>query len=312
MTDVAAMAVIDAHGTVTGWTEGARLLTGHPAEEVVGRQATDLLAEDLPGVILTARAGPVAVRHRDGHRLVLPLTVCPLAGAAGRPAGYVVTALPPGASLAAQAFEQASMSMSVFDLRQRYLRVNAAACHAMGVPEEALLGRSFPDTVADTEHSRGFLARLREVAETGRPVRYESYSGAPALDQERAWSIEMWPLRDASGEPAAVALAASDSSEQYWARRRLALLNEAATCVGTTLDVIGTAEEMVALLVPQYADFASVDLLDWVLGPDEPPTPPDGGVVLRRVAHGSTRPGNPAAALHLGETDVYQPASPPA
>ncbi|GGY81314.1 hypothetical protein GCM10010300_26680 [Streptomyces olivaceoviridis] len=312
MKDVAAVAVIDAHGTVTGWTEGARLLTGHPADEVVGRPATDLLAEDVPGDILTAPAGPVALRHHDGHRLVLPLSVCPLTGAAGQPAGYVVTALPPGTTLAARAFEQASMSMSVFDLRQRYLRVNAAACHAMGVPEEALLGRSFPDTVADTEHSRGFLAQLREVAETGRPVRYESYTAAPALDQEQAWSIEMWPVRDASGEPAAVALAASDSSEQYWARRRLALLNEAATRVGTTLDVIGTAEEMIAVLVPQYADFASVDLLDWVLGADEPPTPPDGGVVLRRVAHGSNRPGHPAAALYLGETDVYQPTSPPA
>ncbi|CUW26143.1 Phosphoserine phosphatase RsbU [Streptomyces reticuli] len=312
MSDVAAVAVLDTQGTVTGWSEGARLLTGHPADEVVGRPAAGLLAEDVPGDLLAARTGPVALRHRDGHRIELPLTACPLTGTDGQPAGYVVTATTAGATLAAQAFQQASMSMSVFDLRQRYLRVNEAACHVMGVPEEALLGRYFPDTVENAEHSRGFLTQLRQVAETGRPVRYESFTDAPAQNREHAWSIEMWPLRDGSGEPTAVALAAFDSSEQYWARRRLALLNEAATRIGTTLDVVGTAEEVVELLVPQYADFASVDLLDWVLGADEPPMIPEGGVELRRVAHGSTRSGNPGAALHIGEIDVYQPASPPA
>ncbi|MEU1008769.1 SpoIIE family protein phosphatase [Streptomyces sp. NPDC005890] len=312
MKEVAAVAVIDARGTVTGWSEGARRLTGHRAGEVVGRPATHLLAADVPGELLASGGGPVALRHRDGRRIELPLTACPLTGADGRPAGYVLTAGSAGAALADHAFQQASMSMSVFDLRQRYLRVYDAACHVMGVPEETLLGRHYPDTVEDAEHSRGFLAHLRQVAETGRPVRYESFTGAPALNREHAWSIEMWPLRDDSGAPTAVALAAFDSSEQYWARRRLALLNEAATGIGTTLDVVRTAEELIGVLVPQYADFASVDLLDWVLGADEPPMIPEGGVELRRVAHGSTRPGNPGAALRLGETDVYQPTSPPA
>ncbi|MEU1405416.1 SpoIIE family protein phosphatase [Streptomyces sp. NPDC005728] len=315
MERVAAAAIIDAQGRVTGWSEGARLLTGRAPQEVVGRPATDLLAEDVPEDTFAAQAGTLALRHRDGHRVELALTACPVLGPDGTPTGYVVTVDPPsspGTALAAQAFQQASMSMSVFDLGQRYLRINDAACQVMGVPEEALLGRFFPDTVADVEHNRGFQRHLRQVAETGRPVRYESFAGAPALNREFAWSIEMWPLRDDSGEPTAVALAAFDSSDQYWARRRLALLNEATTSIGTTLDVVRTAEEMIDLLVPQYADFASVDLLDWVLGADEPPMNPDGDVLLRRVAHGSTREGNPGAALNLGETQTYEPASPPA
>ncbi|MFF7128260.1 SpoIIE family protein phosphatase [Streptomyces sp. NPDC008240] len=315
MERVAAAAIIDAQGRVAGWSEGARLLTGRTAQEVVGRPATDLLAEDVPCGALAAHTGTLALRHRDGHRVELALTGCPVVGPDGAPTGYVVTVDPPvpaGAALAAQAFQQASMSMSVFDLRQRYLRVNDAACQVMGVPAEALVGRFYPETVADSEHSRGFLGHLREVAETGRPLRYESFTSAPALNREHAWSIEMWPLRDHSGEPTAVALSAFDSSDQYWARRRLALLNEATTAIGTTLDVVRTAEEMVELLVPQYADFASVDLLDWVLGADEPPTIPDGGVELRRVAHGSTREGSPGAAVKVGDTHVYQPSAPPA
>ncbi|ANP52693.1 PAS domain S-box-containing protein [Streptomyces griseochromogenes] len=315
MERVAAAAIIDAQGRVTGWSEGARLLTGRAAEEVVGRPATDLLAEDVPASAIGAQAGTLALRHRDGHRVELAVTACPVLGPDGAASAYVVTVEPPGppgVTLAAQAFQTASMSMSVFDLQQRYLRANDASCQVKGVAEEELVGRLYPETVVDGAHGRDFMRHLRQVAETGRPVHYESFTGAPGLNREHAWSIEMWPLRDDSGEPTAVAVAAFDSSEQFWARRRLALLNEAATGIGTTLDVVRTAEELVELLVPQYADFASVDLLDWVLGADEQPMIPDGGVTLRRVAHGSTREGTPGAAVYLGEADVYQPSSPSA
>src|SRR4051794_26799685 len=124
---VAAAATLDALGLVTGWSEGARLLTGHPAEEVVGRPAADLLADDPPPGTVTARTGPVVLRHRDGHRVELALTACPMLGPDARPAGFVVTADPPTRgepTLAGRAFEQASMSMSVFDTRQRYVRLN--------------------------------------------------------------------------------------------------------------------------------------------------------------------------------------------
>ena len=315
MEHVSATATTDASGRVTGWSEGARRLTGHTAEEVVGRAARELLAEDPPGPAVALLKGTVVLRHRDGSPLTLVLDACPLLGGDGTPAGYVITARRPAATeptLAGQAFQQASLSMSVFDPRQNYLRLNDAACRVMGVPEEALLGRYFPDTVEDAEHSRGFLAHLRQVAETGMPVRYHSFTGAPSSNREHAWSFEMWPVRDDSGELTGVALAGFDSSEQHWARQRLALLNEASASIGSTLDVVRTAEELVELLVPRYADFASVDLLDWVLGVDEPPTVLEGDVVLRRVAHGSAHEGTPEAAVHLAETDVYPAFSPPA
>ncbi|MEU6257068.1 SpoIIE family protein phosphatase [Streptomyces sp. NPDC047043] len=310
-----AAAIVDARGIVTGWSEGARRLTGFPAEEAVGRAVRDLVAEEPPGEAVAALHGTAVLRHRDGSSVTLALRACAVLGEGGEPAGYMITAEPPGdpePTLAGQAFQQAAMSMSVFDTRQRYLRLNDVACRVMGVPEEVLLGRHFPESVEDAEHSRGFLAHLRQVAETGRPTRYESYAGAPALNRDHAWTTDMWPLRDASGEVHAVALAAFDSTEQYWARERLALLNEAAACIGTTLDVVRTAEELVELLVPRYADFASVDLLDWVLGAEERPALLEADVVLRRVAHGSVTEGTPEAAVHVGETDIYPSFSPPA
>ncbi|MEU5311712.1 SpoIIE family protein phosphatase [Streptomyces sp. NPDC021562] len=315
MERVAAAAVIDVLGRVTGWSDGARVLTGRPAEEVVGRPAAELLAAGIPVAALAARSGTVALRHADGRRLEIALTGCPILGRDGRTTGYAVTADPPwkaDPTLAGQAFQQASMSMSVFDVHQHYLRSNDASCHVLGVPEEALVGRFFLDTVEDVPHHQGFLRHLRQVVETGRPVRYESFTGAPALSREHAWSIEMWPLRDPAGELTAVALAAFDSTEQYLARLRLALLNEAATTIGSTLDVVRTAEEVIELLVPGYADFANVDLFDWVLGAEEVPTVPRGDIMLRRVAHGSRTDGNPEAVVHPGETDMYLEASPPA
>ncbi|MFF5186009.1 SpoIIE family protein phosphatase [Streptomyces sp. NPDC000345] len=315
MEHVVAAAVIDARGIVTAWSEGARQLTGHSAAGAVGRAATELLAEELPPLPARAWSRPVVVRHHDGRPVTLAVTGCPVLGPGGEPTGWTLTAERPPApepTLAGRAFQQASMSMSVFDPRQRYLRLNEVACKVMGVSEDVLLGRHFPETVEDAEHSRGFNWHLRHVAETGRPVRYESFTGAPSLNREHAWSIEMWPVRDESGEVGGVALAAFDSTEQYLSRQRLALLNEAAAAIGTTLDVVRTTEEVVELLVPRFADFACVDLLDWVLGADEPPPAPEGEVVLRRVAHGSVHEGTPEAAVHLGGTDTHPPYSPPA
>ncbi|MFI2436759.1 SpoIIE family protein phosphatase [Streptomyces sp. NPDC018693] len=315
MEHVGAVAVVDATGVVTGWSDGARLLTGYPAEEAVGRPAADLLAETLPPDAVGARTAPAVLRHRDGSRVSLVLTACPLLGEDGTPRAHVITAQPPGdpePSLAERAFQQASMSMSVFDTEQRYLRLNEAACQVMGVSEDVLLGRHFPETVEDAKHSRGFHWHLRQTAETGMPLRYESFTGAPALNREHAWTTDMWPVRDSSGEVIGTALAAFDSTEQYWARRRLALLNEAAATIGTTLDLVRTTEELIEVVVPRFADFASVDLFDWVLGAGEQPPMPAADIALRRVAHGSLTDGTPEAAVHLGDTDVYPAYSPPA
>ncbi|GGJ26580.1 hypothetical protein GCM10010121_042240 [Streptomyces brasiliensis] len=108
-------------------------------------------------------------------------------------------------------------------------------------------------------------------------------------------------------------MVAVDSTEQYLARRRMALLNKAVTAIGTTLDVVRTAEELVDVMVPEFADFVGVDLLDWVLSADESPTAtPEGDISLRRVAQGSITDDAPEVAVHLGELEVYPAFSPPA
>ncbi|MGW0817915.1 SpoIIE family protein phosphatase [Streptomyces viridiviolaceus] len=315
MEHASAAAIVDAHGTVTGWSEGARRLTGHPAEEVVGRAARELLAEDVPPGAVSALAGTVVVRHRDGTTVTLRLRACPLLGADGTSTAYAVTAEPavePDLVLTGEVFQQSSLSMSVLDPGLRYVRVNDAAWRTAGVPAKDLVGRYLPDTLQNIDDDvPAFLRHLRQVAETGRPVQYESFTHAPSGTREHAWTVEMWPVRDAHGDIAAVAMAALESTEQHRARERLALLN-AAAAIGTTLDVVRTAEELVEILVPRFADFATVDLLDWVLGTDEPLSVPTEDIELRRVAHAFATEGFPTAPLPLGGSDVYPPCAAPA
>ncbi|MDI3406421.1 SpoIIE family protein phosphatase [Streptomyces sp. B-S-A6] len=90
------------------------------------------------------------------------------------------------------------------------------------------------------------------------------------------------------------------------ARGRLQLLYEAATRIGTRLDVARTAEELAEVATGRFADFVSVDLAESVPEGEEP----DGTeTVLRRTAVIGTRGGHP---LHpVGAAVSYQPSAGP-
>ncbi|MGK5498486.1 SpoIIE family protein phosphatase, partial [Streptomyces sp. URMC 125] len=100
--------------------------------------------------------------------------------------------------------------------------------------------------------------------------------GGAGPDGEPGGRSDAWPLL--VGEPGVGRLAVA-------ARRRLSLLNEAGTRVGTTLDVRRTAAELTEIAVPEFADVAVVDLFEDVLAGREPRPGPSGtGTVMRRVA----------------------------
>ncbi|MFC8094367.1 SpoIIE family protein phosphatase [Streptomyces sp. NPDC057301] len=61
------------------------------------------------------------------------------------------------------------------------------------------------------------------------------------------------------------------SGRAQLARERLDLLYDAGLGIGTTLDVIRTADELAEVAVPRFADFVTVDLADGVVHGDEPP-----------------------------------------
>ncbi|TLP52174.1 SpoIIE family protein phosphatase [Microbispora tritici] len=92
------------------------------------------------------------------------------------------------------------------------------------------------------------------------------------------------------------------------AHRRLQLLYDASTAVGTTLDVRRTAEELVEVVVPEFADFVTVDLEVAVVQGDD--HHPDEGETLCRVAIGGI--GNTASFHPPGGPITWAPPTPQA
>ncbi|WP_053674321.1 SpoIIE family protein phosphatase [Streptomyces sp. NRRL B-1140] len=89
------------------------------------------------------------------------------------------------------------------------------------------------------------------------------------------------------------------------ARRRLELLSEASTRIGTTLDVRRTAEELAETAVPGLADFVTIDLPDAVLRGEESADPL--ADLRRTVVHG-LREGLPFTPA--GKRIDFGPATP--
>ncbi len=140
----------------------------------------------------------------------------------------------------------------------------------------------------------------------------QTYMKATSENHAHAWLARMAPLTDRSGRVRGVCVTAHDFTEQFRARERLQLVNEASMRIGTTLDVTRTAQELAEVCVPALADFVSVELLEPDEAGGEPAGPLSPPVSLRRVAQQSVTAGSPEAVADVGEVVVYPEASPQA
>ncbi|GAA3054943.1 SpoIIE family protein phosphatase/ATP-binding protein [Streptomyces roseofulvus] len=127
-------------------------------------------------------------------------------------------------------------------------------------------------------------AERRPVAELGLDPRTVELlqSGRTATDEvhragDRLLAVSVRPtLADGSGSGSVMTMRdttelAALSGRAEVARGRLQLLYEAGVRIGTTLEVVRTAEELAEVAVPRFADFATVELLEPVLRGEEPP-----------------------------------------
>ncbi|MEU0394963.1 SpoIIE family protein phosphatase [Streptomyces sp. NPDC006208] len=92
------------------------------------------------------------------------------------------------------------------------------------------------------------------------------------------------------------------------ARERLKLLYDAGTRIGTTLDVVHTAEELATVAVPRFADYVTVDLADPVLQGEEPSG--TGADEMRRTAVNGIH--DDAPLYPLGKLIEFLPSTPQA
>ncbi|NUQ95088.1 MAG: SpoIIE family protein phosphatase [Streptomyces sp.] len=285
-----AIVVTDSVGRVTHWSAGAPALWGYTPQEVIGRPLADLVSAD-----------ETAVRHRDGRALETRVHVFPL----GSSDGFVLVAGGrPGngeeaghAALVKWAFDQHPTAFVIYDHEARIQRLNAAMSRIMGHREDEMRGRFLAEIVPGSVYEE-IERRIRRVLQTGQPEYTEPFVRTPGEPRAHAWFMDIFPLRNATGRVRGVAVSASDFSQQYDSRERLALLSEARTRIGTSLDIEGIALELAEVVVPRFADVVSVDLLEPVFHGGLPAPLPSGPLLLRRAASAPALDGHVPGSIH--------------
>ena len=264
----AATALLDATGIVVGWSTAAERLLGYPAPEVLKRPGTMLLAapEDAAKAVSIAAqcgehgswGGLLEVRHQAGHRLALGLRVSAVTGLGDGICWLIsaidVATIPTWAvsgSLLQAFLTRSPIGMAVLSPDLRYVWINDTLERYGGVPRGQRLGRRMADSLPglDTE---ALEAQMRQVLETGVPVIDYEYRGWTLAEphQEHAYSTSFFRLDDADGHPVGVCYMGIDVTDRWRARERLALLSEASEHIGSTLDVMRTAQELAEFAVP--------------------------------------------------------------
>ncbi|MCX5274695.1 SpoIIE family protein phosphatase [Streptomyces virginiae] len=318
----------DADGRIVEWSLAAQDLLGHRPEDIIGLPGSAVLVPEANRELadqLTRRVqsgetvvGTLPVRHRDGHRVPMEMWIVPAADPQGRTGALLIAVetsevLHMRDSLAAlqSLFTQSPIGLATLGTDLRFLRVNDALARMNGVSAAEHLGKRLTEVVPGV-NAAALESTMRQVLDRGTAVVDVRRTGRTPADPEndRTWSCSYAPLLDGSGRALGVIASLIDITEGQQAqadaeraRHRFALLAEAGTRIGTTLDLHQTAQEIVDVLVPQLADSADVQLLEAVLGPDEGPVPTASTRgVLRRLAAHFPDPTAPTAKLTAGQT----------
>ncbi|WP_328733876.1 SpoIIE family protein phosphatase [Streptomyces bobili] len=315
-----ATAVIDAQGIVTGWSAGAERLLGYPRQAAIGRSVIRLLGVDADMVrglrlALSGRSATTTLlRHQDGRQVEVQLRAYPWFDGEGHTQQLVVATTPerprPDLATAEEAFAQCHLPVMVYNTELRAVRATTGAERELGLSEGNMRGRRVTD-ILPPHICHAVEDGMRRVFMTGEAEQFRVRGRARPDAREGVWSITVSPLRSPAGQVRLVELSALDDTEQHLARERLALLNDVSAQVGSTLDVMRTAQEMADVAVGRLADFVTIDLLDSLFRGVEPTPSAAGTVALRRAGQQSVLAGVPEALARPGDVDEYPDYTPP-
>ncbi|WP_279592877.1 SpoIIE family protein phosphatase [Streptomyces liangshanensis] len=324
------MVTVGSGGTITGWTDGAEGLLGYRATEVVGRSLGLLFGPDFVTRCLEhwsgrarlrkAWAGTAEVRHRDGPGIQVFFQAFPRDGdepdwvvtAAATPCGEEVPARR-RTSLTAALLARAPVAVSICDGDGRYIWGNEEAERRRRIREVLQTDKELTEFWSGSECG-STAALVRRVFETGEPVvEHEQRWSLPGSDEEFTLSSTYFRLDDAQGSPLGVCRMTTDVSGAD-SRTHLLVLNEAGKSIGTTLDVIQTAQELADFAVPRLADYVTIDLAESVPLGGEPlqrlPASMERVPVFRRAGAASIHPEMPESLWDIGDVVYALPSSP--
>ncbi|MGI5143198.1 MULTISPECIES: SpoIIE family protein phosphatase [unclassified Streptomyces] len=325
-----AVAMLDERGTVVAWTQAAERLLGYSAGDVVGHSAALVLQpfEETPTISAFIEqcgaqndwSGMMTVRHRDGRMLDFNHRMSMLRGRDGAFRWLVsvtdIGRLSRGAingSVRESLLTHAPIGIVVRDPQLRCVWVNDTTESHDGISRDRRLGRRLTESLPGSE-SEALEAVMQQALRNGTTAVHE-YRVWPTEDprREHAFSASYFCLQDADGTTLGVCVISVDVTGNQRTRERFAILSQASTRIGSTLDVMRTGQELADLAVPLLADFAYVDLAESIPFGEEPSTPIDMSgrpPVFLRAGQASIHPGIPESTFAPGETVSVPPTSP--
>ncbi|WP_406375295.1 SpoIIE family protein phosphatase [Streptomyces virginiae] len=174
----------------------------------------------------------------------------------------------------------------IIDADQRLVLANDEARRLLGLP---------PDPENRHVTDLGLDPRTAELLASGQVVTDHVH-----LAGDRLLAVNVRPTAQYKGMSTGSVVTLRDSTElaalsgrAEVARGRLQLLYDAGVRIGTTLDVVRTAEELSEVAVPRFADFVTVELLEPVLHGDEPSLVTGIYTEMRRAAITGVRADSP-------------------
>ncbi|MER6250136.1 SpoIIE family protein phosphatase [Streptomyces sp. NPDC001584] len=174
----------------------------------------------------------------------------------------------------------------IVDAGQRLVLANDEARRLLSLP---------PDPENRHVTDLGLDPRTAELLASGQVVTDHVH-----LAGDRLLAVNVRPTAQYKGMSTGSVVTLRDSTElaslsgrAEVARGRLQLLYDAGVRIGSTLDVVRTAEELSEVAVPRFADFVTVELLEPVLHGDEPSLVTGVYTEMRRAAITGVRADSP-------------------
>ncbi|MDX2729833.1 MULTISPECIES: SpoIIE family protein phosphatase [unclassified Streptomyces] len=188
------------------------------------------------------------------------------------------------AALLDRLFDQSVVGLHVLDPQLRLVRISSPPGSDLA---EQVLGRHFTDAYHLDRPNSSTAELLQRVLDTGVPVHdrlvHGRAEGAPG--PSRSFLVTVYRLNGKQGQVLGLLAAVVDVTEREKARTRAIYRARLLRSVGRSLDMATTCQGLVEAVVPGFADFAVVEVVDEVLRGADPPLAPLGAEVpLRRAA----------------------------
>lgn len=326
--ETTAVAVIDAGGTVIGWSQAAEELLGYRAEDILHHSSSAFLRPTDRGDRISAWLRSIGDEeywstfaeacHRDGGEVLLHLQGSRLSNSDGT-TSWLLSATSAAAGLSAlePLVSQSPVGMCFWDSELRCVWLNESAKRLQDFFSHHQLGSLLCPDRGDglPGNSDDSLATaMQQIFFDGSPmIGRKVLRTSAGRSEKRTFSISAFRLEGLDGSPVGLCAYVTDITGSG-VGRRLKLLIEAGARIGSTLDIEKTAQELADLAVPALADYVTVDLADSVLPDSEPLQRLDSTAlsipIVRRVGVASIHPGLPESLWRLGDAVFAPPASP--